>query len=65
MVGSLFFPFVISTLLWMNNSRRLPADVRNGWAVNLALAGSLLLFTYLAIDALGPRAEALVTWIRS
>ena len=33
-VGSLFFPFVISTLLWMNNSRLMPAAYRSGRAIN-------------------------------
>jgi Mn2+/Fe2+ NRAMP family transporter len=51
-VGSLFFPFVISTLLWMNNSRQMPAALRNGPAVNVVLASALLLYAYLAFDAL-------------
>src|SRR4030095_7441568 len=36
-VGSLFFPFVISTLLWLNNSGRFPREARNGWPVNMTL----------------------------
>jgi hypothetical protein len=64
-VGALFFPYVISTLLWLNNSRRLPDDARNGWAANLALGVSLLLFTYLAIDALLPRVRSALAWIAS
>ena len=48
-VGSLFFPFVIVTLLWLNNSRHLPRGVRNGGAVNLVLAAALGLYAYLAV----------------
>jgi Mn2+/Fe2+ NRAMP family transporter len=51
-VGSLFFPFVISTLLWMNNSRLMPTALRNGPAVNVVLGAALLLYAYLAFDAL-------------
>jgi len=62
-IGSLFFPFVISTLLWLNNSRRFPHSARNSWPVNVTLGGALLLFTYLAVDALRPRLEAAITWL--
>jgi Mn2+/Fe2+ NRAMP family transporter len=51
-VGSLFFPYVISTLLWMNNSRLVPAAVRNGLAVNVTLGLALLLYVYLAAFSL-------------
>ncbi len=51
-VGSLFFPFVITTLLWLNNSRLVPAEVRNGRVVNLVLGGALVLYVYLAVDSL-------------
>ena len=51
-VGSLFFPFVISTLLWMNNSRLMPAGVRNGALVNLTLGLALVLYVYLAASSL-------------
>ena len=57
-VGSLFFPFVISTLLWLNNSRHLAQRFRNGIAVNFVLASALLLYAYLAYDALAPRVLA-------
>jgi len=50
-VGSLFFPFVISTLLWLNNSRHVPAGARNGPVVNLVLVSALLLYLYLAVEA--------------
>jgi Mn2+/Fe2+ NRAMP family transporter len=53
-VGSLFFPFVISTLLWLNNSRRVVRDARNGLLVNGILGAALALYIYLAVrSALG------------
>ena len=48
-VGSFFFPFVVCTLLWLNNSR-MPAGSRNGIFMNAVLAGALLLFVYLGYD---------------
>jgi Mn2+/Fe2+ NRAMP family transporter len=50
-VGSMFFPFVISTLLWLNNSRLMPAGLRNGLAVNAILGIALLLYVYLGVTA--------------
>jgi Mn2+/Fe2+ NRAMP family transporter len=47
-VGSLFFPFVVSTLLWLNNSRFAPRAARNGAIVNAVLASALLLYGFLA-----------------
>jgi hypothetical protein len=47
-VGSLFFPFVIFTLLWLNNSRRIAAGLRYGTTVNVVLGSALLLYVYLA-----------------
>jgi hypothetical protein len=53
-VGSLFFPFVISTLLWLNNSSRVLRSARNGVLVNTILGSALLLYVYLAVrSALG------------
>jgi Mn2+/Fe2+ NRAMP family transporter len=51
-VGSLFFPFVISTLLWLNNSSRMVRGVRNGLMVNLLLGAALLLYLYLAVRSI-------------
>lgn len=51
-VGSLFFPFVIVTLLWLNNSRLMPAGIRNGAAANVVLGAALLLYAYLAVRSL-------------
>jgi hypothetical protein len=47
-VGSLFFPFVITTLLWLNNSRHTPRLTRNSVLVNVVLAAALLLYVFLA-----------------
>ncbi len=51
-VGSLFFPFVIATLLWMNNSSHVVKDARNGLVVNGVLGAALLLYGYLAASSL-------------
>jgi Mn2+/Fe2+ NRAMP family transporter len=51
-VGSLFFPFVIATLLWMNNSRHVPVPWRSTRAVNVVLGAALLLYLYLAIRSI-------------
>jgi hypothetical protein len=48
-VGSFFFPFVISTLLWLNNSSRVVREARNGLMVNSILGAALLLYVYLAV----------------
>jgi hypothetical protein len=48
-VGSMFFPFVIITLLWLNNSTKMPRTLRSGVAVNAVLGTALLLFGYLAV----------------
>jgi len=47
-VGSLFFPFVIFTLLYLNNTKKL-GTLRSGVAVNAVLGGALVLFGYLAV----------------
>jgi Mn2+/Fe2+ NRAMP family transporter len=53
-IGSLFFPFVISTLLWLNNSNRVVRDARNGVLVNVILGSALALYLFLAVrSALG------------
>jgi Mn2+/Fe2+ NRAMP family transporter len=50
-VGSLFFPFVICTLLWLNNSKQVQAGLRNRATANVVLASSLVLFGYLAVTS--------------
>jgi len=49
-VGSLFFPFVIATLLWLNNARTVRV-ARNGLFVNVVLGAALALYVFLAIEA--------------
>jgi Mn2+/Fe2+ NRAMP family transporter len=48
-VGSLFFPFVICTLLFLNNSKTLGPNLRYGRVVNVVLGAALVLFGYLAL----------------
>lgn len=50
-VGSLFFPFVISTLLFLNNSRHTPAHGRTPLVFNVILGASLLLYLFLGYEA--------------
>jgi Mn2+/Fe2+ NRAMP family transporter len=50
-VGSLFFPFVISTLLWLNNSSRV-RPTANGKLANGVLGAALLLYGFLAIRSI-------------
>jgi len=50
-VGSVFFPFVISTLLFLNNSRHIPAGGKSPVVVNVVLGSSLLLYLFLAYEA--------------
>jgi Mn2+/Fe2+ NRAMP family transporter len=52
-VGSMFFPFVISTLLWLNNSSRTIRQARNGPLVNGVLGAALLIYVYLAVRSTG------------
>jgi Mn2+/Fe2+ NRAMP family transporter len=52
-IGSLFFPFVIATLLWMNTRSSLITEkLRNRAAVNVILTLALLLYVYLGIREL-------------
>lgn len=51
-VGSLFFPFVIATLLWLCNSTGMPSTLRNRAPVNVVLGLALLLYIYLGVGAI-------------
>ena len=42
--------FVISTLLWLNNSRHAHGASRNGVFVNVVLTAALLLYGFLAYE---------------
>jgi len=46
----MFFPFVISTLLWLNNKRNVRAT-QNGVLVHVVLSAALLLYAFLAFEA--------------
>ena len=48
-VGSLFFPFVISTLLWLNNASTTQRSAPNGMLANAVLGAALLLYVFLAV----------------
>ena len=47
-IGSFFFPFVISTLLWLNNAPSAQRTAPNGLIANAVLGAALLLYIVLA-----------------
>jgi hypothetical protein len=47
-VGSLFFPFVIATLLWLNNASTAGRAAPNGLLANVVLVSALVLYLFLA-----------------
>jgi Mn2+/Fe2+ NRAMP family transporter len=49
-LGAVFLPFLALTLMWLLNSSRVPADLRNGWVSNTMLALAGLLFFVVAFD---------------
>lgn len=49
-VGAFFMPFLAVTLLLLLNSKRVPAEDRNGWLSNGVLAASALLFLVLCVQ---------------
>jgi Mn2+/Fe2+ NRAMP family transporter len=49
-LGAMFLPFLAGTLLYLNNSRRVPKALRNGIVANVVLAGSVMLFAVLAVQ---------------
>jgi hypothetical protein len=51
-LGALFLPFLAGTLLWLNNSKRVPAELRNSILANFVLASSVVLFAVLAVQEL-------------
>jgi Mn2+/Fe2+ NRAMP family transporter len=58
-VGSLFFPFVVSTLLYLNNSTRGVRDARNGVKANVVLGSAMAVYLFLAYQALRSAFESL------
>lgn len=52
-VGAVFFPFILSTLLWMNNQRKWVGEsLLNRRLTNVVLAAALVLFIYLGLRSL-------------
>jgi Mn2+/Fe2+ NRAMP family transporter len=51
-VGSLFFPFVISTLLWLNNASSTQRTAPNGMLANGVLGAALILYVFLAVRSI-------------
>ncbi|NYH80299.1 Mn2+/Fe2+ NRAMP family transporter [Actinopolyspora biskrensis] len=51
-LGALFMPFLAGTLLFLLNSRRMPAAHRSRWASNTVLTLCLVLFAVLAVHKL-------------
>jgi Mn2+/Fe2+ NRAMP family transporter len=51
-IGAFFFPFVISTLLWLNNSSRVDSGSRNGRLANAILSLALAMYAFLAARSL-------------
>jgi Mn2+/Fe2+ NRAMP family transporter len=49
-LGAMFLPFLAGTLLYLNNSSRVPKALRNGIVANVVLAGSVMLFAVLAVQ---------------
>jgi hypothetical protein len=50
LLGAWFMPLVALTLLVMNTRTAwVGRDFRNGWGINLLLAGTVTLFTFLAV----------------
>ena len=49
-VGAFFMPFLAITLLLLLNSKRVPAEDRNGWLSNGVLAAAALLFLVLCVQ---------------
>ncbi|MGV2496852.1 Nramp family divalent metal transporter [Pelagerythrobacter aerophilus] len=49
-VGAFFMPFLAVTLLLLLNSKRVPAEDRNGWLSNGVLAAAALLFLVLCVQ---------------
>ncbi|MCW2338112.1 Mn2+/Fe2+ NRAMP family transporter [Sphingobium sp. B2D3A] len=48
--GAFFMPFLAVTLMWLLNSKAVPAQWRSGWWSNLMLGLASLLFAVLCVD---------------
>jgi Mn2+/Fe2+ NRAMP family transporter len=51
-IGAFFFPFVISTLLWLNNSRFVGPRSGSGILANVVLSLALAMYLFLAVRSL-------------
>jgi Mn2+/Fe2+ NRAMP family transporter len=51
-VGSMFFPFVIATLLWLNNAASTQRTAPNGLVANAVLSTALILYLLLAVRSI-------------
>ncbi|TFI00015.1 Nramp family divalent metal transporter [Micrococcus lylae] len=51
-LGALFMPFLAVTLLFLNNSKKVPARFRNGWGNNILLGGTTVIFLVLGANEL-------------
>ncbi|GHC68464.1 Nramp family divalent metal transporter [Limoniibacter endophyticus] len=49
-LGAFFMPFLALTLMWLLNSKRVPAEWRNGWLSNTLLGASAALFIILCLN---------------
>ncbi|GGJ78264.1 Nramp family divalent metal transporter [Pseudomonas matsuisoli] len=50
--GAFFMPFLALTLIWLLNSKRVPAEWRSGWLSNLLLGLAAALFVVLCLSEL-------------
>ena len=51
-LGALFMPFLAVTLLFLNNSKKVPARFRNGWVNNILLGATTAIFLVLGANEL-------------
>ncbi|XNZ00204.1 Nramp family divalent metal transporter [Micrococcus luteus] len=51
-LGALFMPFLAVTLLFLNNSKKVPARFRNGWVNNILLGATTAVFLVLGANEL-------------
>lgn len=50
--GAFFMPFLALTLIWLLNSKRVPAEWRSGWLSNGLLGIAAALFVVLCLNEL-------------
>ena len=62
-LGALFMPFLAVTLLFLNNSKKVPARFRNGWVNNILLGGTAAIFLVLGASELWKALQPLFGWL--